>query len=863
MIYHCCDPRRRELVLANPSLNGIDFLEVLDAEAPADTPRQRTLLVRFLRAAPALTLDNLQLTGGERITDVQMAWISRADTPDATLVEPGLVAYLGALDPAAQAATLVIRTESHGDHATYTLRLIDDGNPLSPPVGIDRLLAQIDFSFKVECPTDFDCASRTACPDDAPEPPAISYLAKDYKSFRRLMLGRMAQIMPDWRERSPADLGIVLVEMLAYTGDRLSYAQDAVATESYLATARRRSSLRRHARLVDYRMHDGGNARVWVQVRPVAPASEGAPETVVTAEAADLQFLTRIAGFDAVLDPDLRDRALDREPQVFEPLHGGTFRSSHNEIDFYAWGSGECCLRTGATRATLAGDYPNLAPGNILVFAERVGPRTGREADADPTRRHAVRLTAVQAGLTDEVPLEPGADPARITEIRWAEEDALPFPFCLSATLDDAAGGGTVTSVSQALGNIVLADHGRSVADETLGAVPEPHLSVVPAAVGDPCDRPAPLPVPPRFQPVLKLGPLTQAPVTRDPETGEAVPYDPCATRSAHAAMAQPLSARAPAVTLTDEGTGADGWQPRADLLNSFPEDRHFVVETERHGRARLRFGDDANGRRPNAGTSFTAAYRVGNGTAGNVGAGAIAHVITDKGGIASVTNPMPATGGLNPESMDQVRAAAPFAYRRQERAVTEADYGEMARRHPDVQRAVATFRWNGHGHTVFVTVDRFGGRPVSPTFRAEVAAFLDRFRLAGYDLQIDAPRFVPLEIALFVCAGPDHFRSGIKREVLQVLSTVRLPGGRTSLFHPDNFSFGDPVWLSRIYAAVMDVEGVTSVKATTFRRRGTTTTKPLEDGVIEMGRLEIAQCENDRNFPERGSVIVTIGGGK
>ena len=67
--------------------------------------------------------------------------------------------------------------------------------------------------------------------------------------------------MPDWRERNPADLGVALVELLAYVGDHLSYRQDAVATEAYLGTARRRVSVRRHARLVDYRMHDGCNAR--------------------------------------------------------------------------------------------------------------------------------------------------------------------------------------------------------------------------------------------------------------------------------------------------------------------------------------------------------------------------------------------------------------------------------------------------------------------------------------------------------------------------------------------------------------------------------------------------------------------------
>ena len=49
------------------------------------------------------------------------------------------------------------------------------------------------------------------------------------------MLDRMAVLAPDWSERNPADLGVALVELLAYVGDSLSYQQDAVATEAYLA----------------------------------------------------------------------------------------------------------------------------------------------------------------------------------------------------------------------------------------------------------------------------------------------------------------------------------------------------------------------------------------------------------------------------------------------------------------------------------------------------------------------------------------------------------------------------------------------------------------------------------------------------
>lgn len=840
MIYHCCDPRRRERVLAaiaaGMAINGIDFLEVLDREAPSDTPAQRTLLLRLLDDAPVLTPDNFELSGGERITDVELEWVTPAAAPDATLAEPGLVVWLATLPMPGQ--VLVLRTSSSGDHAVYTLRLVASPGALTPPPGIDRVLSEVDFSFKVECPTDFDCAPVETCPEESAEQPALSYLAKDYQSFRRLMLGRMAQIMPDWRERSPADLGITLVEALAYTADRLSYAQDAVATEAYLATARRRSSVRRHARLVDYRMHDGANARVWIQART---NTDGVTIPQGT------RFLTRVTGFQPVITAgdEARD-ALNLSPLVFESLHDKTLTVAENAMPFHEWSDAECCLPKGATRATLAGDFPSLAPGDVLVFEERLGPRTGQAADADPAIRHAVQLTAVQAGLTDDL------EGAAITEIRWAEEDALPFPFCISSERDEAAGGGLQREVSHALGNILLADHGMTIADEALGSVPQPHLQIVADKGGSPCERPQPRTVPPRFRPRLAERPVSQV-----------AAFDPDAP-SAFAATSRSLMGRKPKVDLlSGVAPTQEEWQAQPDLLQSLPEQTHFVVEIEADGSVYLRFGDDQNGRRPAAGTPFTAAYRVGNGRRGNVGAEAIAHVITGVTQITAIRNPIPATGGVDPESMEEVRQSAPYAYRRQERAVTENDYAEMAQRHRDVQRAAATFRWNGHGHTVFVTVDRFGNRPVTPEFETELREQIDAVRMAGYDLEVDAPRFVALEIGLFVCAHPDHFRSQVRQSVLRALSARRGADGGTGFFHPDNFTFGTPVYLSAIYARVMAVEGVASVEATHFRRRGDTRTIALEGGVLSFGRLEIAQLENDANFPERGALEVEMGGGK
>jgi hypothetical protein len=258
--FFCCDERRRAAVLAHATLNGIDFLEVRDGPDVPQLEQQRTLFVHFLKpdGVNALSADNLRLEGGER-------------------THPAVTG--AAVDPS-DPLVLVVEVNEPGDFSVYTLRLVTGPDDDRRPDGFDPLLSAVDFSFKVECPTSFDCADDHACPPELVAAPIIDYLAKDYASFRRLMLDRLAVTMPDWRERNPADMGIALVELLAYVADRLSYRQDALATEAYLGTARRRVSVRRHARLVDYFMHDGCNARAWVQVL-LDPATAPAPGLVL------------------------------------------------------------------------------------------------------------------------------------------------------------------------------------------------------------------------------------------------------------------------------------------------------------------------------------------------------------------------------------------------------------------------------------------------------------------------------------------------------------------------------------------------------------------------------------------------------
>jgi len=66
----CTDPRRRQAVVAS-ALNGIDFAEILDADAPSQADRQRLLRVTFLKSPPAgLAPANFVISGGDRITSI-------------------------------------------------------------------------------------------------------------------------------------------------------------------------------------------------------------------------------------------------------------------------------------------------------------------------------------------------------------------------------------------------------------------------------------------------------------------------------------------------------------------------------------------------------------------------------------------------------------------------------------------------------------------------------------------------------------------------------------------------------------------------------------------------------------------------
>jgi hypothetical protein len=139
----------------------------------------------------------------------------------------------------------------------------------------------------------------------------------------------------------------------------------------------------------------------------------------------------------------------------------------------------------------------------------------------------------------------------------------------------------------------------------------------------------------------------------------------------------------------------------------------------------------------------------------------------------------------------------------------------------------------------------------------------LYRYRRIGHDLDVESARLVPLLIEMQVCVLPHYLRGHIEAALLDLFSNRVLADGTKGFFHPDNLSFGEGIYLSRLIALAQGVEGVESVEVLKLERLGEGPNHEIENGVLPLGPLEIAQVDNDPSFPENGRFILQVGGGR
>ncbi len=719
-------------------------------------------------------------------------------------------------------------------------------------------------------------------------------------------------------------------------------------------------------------MHEGCNARTWLFVETSGDLSldpgdiyfiTGSNNTPAAGGSmlTDVEVQKLSVGDYEVFEPLFI--ANSQEIQLYE---------AHNEIHFYTWGEQECCLPRGATTATLDDSVPvsepgpgkqtpeqqeqresaqgysasasqyskpkrkkkqqeppkeasystepeqppeaarklHLQVGDILIFEEVFGPKTGVKEDADPAHRHVVRLTRVEPGVDTLYNIP-------VVEIEWGVEDALPFPLCLSAIGPPEVPPGSppdsvvkqecqlLENITIAHGNVILVDYGKTI-DEDLGSVEPEQTLLTCEGEGELGDVQT---IPAVFRPILQQAPLTfyESLVADAPFFQPAIPDPdkPVSLTSAKRLLLQDPRQAVPWIKLTgtspDDGarlhspaedmdedededdeteveaggtvqsTGKDiAWIVQHDLLESLSDDYHFVVEMDNDGFAHLRFGDGELGRMPEAGTKFHVTYRVGNGPLGNVGAETISRIVFRNTLLFGVTlqprNLFPASGGTPPEPLVEVKLFAPHAFRSSkniQRAITAGDYALLAERNPMVQRAAAALRWTGSWYEVLVAIDPLGSEEADQALLDAIAAYLEQFRRIGHDLKVVSAHYVPLEIAMTICVQPHFLRGHVKAALLDAFSNRVLPNGKFGFFYPDTLTFGQGIALSKLVALAQTIQGVQSVEVTRLRRRFDPIKGELKREFLSIGPMEIAQLDNDASFPEHGKIEFKMVGGR
>lgn len=809
---------RLSVLNAQNTYVGIDFVEV-------DPTTQSTLWIYFLGSSAGVTAalsdTSFVSTANLSITSTSAA----SDQPTVTVTAVLPVANRNGR------SVLQVSVATPGDFSIYTLRFSH--------ARIDRYYGAESFSFKAGCETGLDCADPTPdCPEEAEVDVPIDYNARDWSSFRRALLEMAALRYPHWKDRLEADAGVMLMEAFAAIGDEMSYYQDRVARERTLASATQRRSVRRHARLVDYELHDGLAASGWlmVEVDALTLVTAGAWATTDTLDGTTLYYQVG--------------------RNIAEMVDGSAswqLVPALSSMDPYVWDEDDTCLSAGSTELSLDGDYSAM-----LSVGQTVILRTDPDDASLPRRVYTVTLTSVTV-VTDDLLGN------TTTAITWDEDEAPDRDLDLEAlavhgNLLPVVAGRLVPAVGEAAPTFTIREDGEAWSPD------------VPHAVE-------------RQGPDQTAGFLWSLPDTDEEDLCWVADED----RQHGTTIATTDLAREqrPEVLLRDDSGATWTWtRSFVGSPTSGATSTHFTLDDGTWGEVArwhrnqpdpirhhdlkspkgftIRFGDGEFGLSPARGTVFTVWYRLGNGVAGNLAADR-SFTLTDSAGLAiagvlSATNPYAFTNGTEAETLAQAKRDAPQAWRSVTyRAVRAEDYATALERLDWVQRAGAQLRWTGSWLTLFGTPDPSDHVTLLPAERTDAARQLDRYRQAGRDVHVMDPVYAWLDLEITICVEPSSYRGQVKEAVLVALCGE---GGDGGFFDPDHWTFGDPLERSALEAAVHGVPGVRAVEGIRVRRRGFFDWRDFDEERLVVGTNEVIGSNADPRYPERGSVRVYAEGG-
>lgn len=253
---------------------------------------------------------------------------------------------------------------------------------------------------------------------------------------------------------------------------------------------------------------------------------------------------------------------------------------------------------------------------------------------------------------------------------------------------------------------------------------------------------------------------------------------------------------------------GEQAWREVLHFQESGDDDAHFQVDTDGLDRTRVFFGDGVRGSVPPAGADIRVEYLDTLGAAGNLGAGVVTQLLSPirhRGEpiALNVTNPAPATGGADRESLDHARRQAPAEVRSLWRALTKDDYKALAEGYPGVAKAQVldvNDCTNIRYYQVNMAVAPAGGGQPSALLKRDLAAFLESRKAITIEINLFEPVYRPVSIHADVHAYAGEDLDLVQRRVEQALADY---------FAFERMDFGRGVPFSDLVALLDGVRGV------------------------------------------------------
>jgi hypothetical protein len=273
----------------------------------------------------------------------------------------------------------------------------------------------------------------------------------------------------------------------------------------------------------------------------------------------------------------------------------------------------------------------------------------------------------------------------------------------------------------------------------------------------------------------------------------------------------QALTPTGSASSLQVAVNGAD-WTLVPTLYNQPPQAQVFTTMNLTGGKAQVIFGDGVEGSTlPTGQNNIIATYRVGLGVAGNVGAGSITTLVDRPVGVNGVTNPLPATGGQNAQSVSDIQTNAPMSVQTLGRAVSITDYQNFAATFAGIAEASALWIPSGFYRGVFLTVAAAGGPALPPgnLTLSNLTASLIAYGNPGIAVRVVSFWETLFGLKADLTYDPAYSVDAVNAAVMALLNATYSFANRT---------FGQGVSGDELAALIQGVTGVVAVNVTSVK---------------------------------------------